>query len=106
MELDSDTGSHSIITLMTDGDTPLDYMVLSIFSVDDRQYIALLPQDSDGGFDEDAEICTYRYHLLEDGDFLVEAIDDDDELDNVTDYLDDLLNEDEFDELFEDIQED
>ena len=43
--------------------------------------------------------------VVQDGDFLVEAIDDDDELDNVTDYLDDLLNEDEFDELFEDIQE-
>lgn len=106
MEQDSDTGSRKIITLKFDDDTALDYMVLSIFSVDDTQYIALLPQDSDGGYDEGADIITYRYHQLEDGEFQVETIDDDDEQDNVTDYLNDLLNEDEFDELFEDIQED
>ena len=106
MEQDSDTGSRKIVTLKYDDGTELDYMVLSTFTVDDTQYIALLPQDSDGGYDEGAEIITYRYHPLEDGEFQVETIDDDDEQDNVTDYLNELLNEEEFEELFEDIQED
>ena len=105
MEQDSDTGSRKIVTLTFDDNTAMDYMVITTFHVDDIQYIALLPQDSDGGYDEDAEIITYRYHPLEDGEFQVETIDDDDEQDNVTDYLNDLLNEEEFEELFEDIQE-
>jgi uncharacterized protein YrzB (UPF0473 family) len=104
MEQDSDIGSRNILTLALDGETPLDYVVLSVFTVDDRQYIALLPKNSDGGIDEDAPIYKYRYHLMDDDDYLLENIEDDDEYDNVTDYLNDLLSEEEFEDFFEEIQ--
>lgn len=98
-----------LITLTLDDDTQLECLVMSIFPVDDKNYIALLPIDS---VDEDAsEIYLYQYvehdndeieliNIEEDDDFkkVSEAFDAllDDEDDGFFDY--DMFDEDDFDE--------
>lgn len=77
--------------------------VITIFTVDRKDYIALLPVDENGEND-DGEVWLYRYE--EDSrDTNAEPtliyIEDDDEYDRVADAFDEYLDSAEFDELME-----
>ncbi len=99
---DDEMMERDIITMeLEDGET-LECMVLEIFPVQGRQYIALLPVNEDGDVDEDAEIYLYRYEELEDDEVSLESIEDDDEFEIVSDAYDELRDAAEFDDLFGD----
>lgn len=95
---DHDHDHAPMITLTLDDDTELDCLVMSIFPVDDKDYIALLPADS---VDEDAsEIYIYQYVEHDNEDIELLNIEDDEEFEKVSQAFDELLDE-EDDDLFD-----
>ena len=77
--------------------------VITILTVNDKDYIVLLPLDEDGE-NEDGEVWFYRYsENMEDPNEEPELgyIDDDDEYEAVSDAFDEYLDNCEFDELVE-----
>lgn len=77
--------------------------VITILTVDKKDYIALLPLDEDGN-NEDGEVWFYQYEENEknpDEEPKLTYIDDDEEYENVADAFDEYLDNAEFDEIVE-----
>ena len=70
----------------------------STYTVDGKEYIALLPLAEDGS-EEDGDVYIYRYVETEDGEPTLENIEDDDEYEAAADAFDEWLDEQEFEEL-------
>ena len=87
------------VTLTLDNDETLECAVLTIYSVGEQEYIALLPIDDEQN--EDGDVYLYRYIVTEDGEPTLENIEDDDEYEAAADAFDEWLDEQEFEE-FED----
>ena len=81
------------VTLDLDDGSQLECQILTIFDVDNQNYIALVPVDNDD------EVIFYRYFEDEEGNPSLENIDHDDEFDAVSDRFDELLDEEEFDQM-------
>ena len=82
------------ITLTLEDGSDLVCDVISVFPVNDKNYIALLPSNDD----PDAEIFLYRF--IENGEEIeLENIEDDEEFEMVSDAFDELLDAAEFDEM-------
>jgi len=90
------------ITLSLDDGTELNCIVLDIFTVDNKEYIALQPED---GEEEDDNVFLYRYIQEDDGDPQLLNIDDDEEFEAVADAFEELLDSDEFDDMFDEESE-
>ena len=88
------------MTLDLDAGGKLECIVLNVFPVNNREYIALLPMNDEGHVEEDAQIFLYRFEELGDDEVNLETIEDDDEFELVSDYFDEMLDEQEFNELF------
>ena len=85
------------VTLTLEDDSELECIVLTIFQAGDKDYIALLPMESQDT--EEGEVFLYRYSETEDGTPDLENIEDDDEYEMVADAFDELLDEEEYDEI-------
>lgn len=85
------------VTLTLDNDEEVECAVLVIYTVDDQDYIALLPIDENGE-NEDGEVYLYRYNEV-DGEPELSNIEDDDEYEAAADAFDEWLDEMEFEEL-------
>lgn len=85
------------ITLTMEDGSELVCDVIAVFPVNEKNYIALLPQ----GDDPEAEIFLYRFEEKGDDDIDLINIDDDEEFEAVSDAFDELLDNAEFDEMFE-----
>ncbi|MCI8374461.1 MAG: DUF1292 domain-containing protein [Lachnospiraceae bacterium] len=85
------------VTLTLDNDEQVECAILTIFPVNGRDYIALLPLDEDGK-NEDGEVFIYRYDNTE-GSPVLENIEDDEEYEAVADAFDEMLDAAEYDEL-------
>ena len=97
---DSEFKDRDTMTLdLDDGGKP-ECIVLNVFPVNNREYIALLPMNDEGHVEEDAQIFLYRFEELGDDEVNLETIEDDDEFELVSDYFDEMLDEQEFNELF------
>lgn len=81
------------VTLDLDDGSQLECQILTIFDVDNQNYIALVPVDND------EEVIFYRYFEDEEGNPSLENIDNDDEFDAVSDRFDELLDEEEFEQM-------
>ena len=88
------------VTLTLDNDEVLECAVLTIYSVDENEYIALLPLNEDGSEAEDGDVFLYRYVEV-DGEPTLENIEDDDEYEAAADAFDEWLDEQEFAEIEE-----
>lgn len=96
MAMDNEERDEMTVTLTLDDDTELECVVITIFEVGGRDYIALLPtegEDADTG-----EVYLYRYSEA-DGQPELDNIEDDDEYEIVSDAFDEFLDDQEFDEL-------
>ena len=91
---DSEFKDRDTMTLDLDDGGKLECIVLNVFPVNNREYIALLPMN------DDAQIFLYRFEELGDDEVNLETIEDDDEFELVSDYFDEMLDEQEFNELF------
>ena len=85
------------VTLTLDDDTEVECVVLTIFTAGERDYIALLPMEGEDS--EEGEVYLYRYSETEDGDPVLDNIEDDDEYEIVADAFDEMLDDQEYDEL-------
>ena len=97
---DSEFKDRDTMTLDLDDGGKLECIVLNVFPVNNREYIALLPMNDEGHVEEDAQIFLYRFEGLGDDEVNLETIEDDDEFELVSDYFDEMLDEQEFNELF------
>ncbi len=88
------------VTLTLDNDEVVECAVLTIYSVDEKEYIALLPLEEDGD-NEEGDVYIYRYVETEDGEPTLENIEDDDEYEAAADAFDEWLDEQEFEDMIE-----
>ena len=91
------------VTLTLDNDEVIECAVLTIYSVDNKEYIALLPLDENGE-NEDGEVWFYRYSENPDDpneEPELDFIDSDEEYEAVADAFDEYLDSVEFDEIIE-----
>ena len=88
------------VTLTLDNDEEIECAVLTIYSVDDKEYIALLPLDEESD-NEEGDVFIYRYVETEDGEPTLENIEDDDEYEAAADAFDEWLDEQEFEDMDE-----
>lgn len=92
-----DDGSVSV-SITLDDDTVLECIVLNIFSAGDREYIAVMPEMDD----EEGTVYLYRYSETEDGQPELTNIETDEEYEIVADAFDELLDDEEFEDMFGD----
>lgn len=83
-----DLDADDIMYLTLDDDSELECNVLGIFEVEDLEYIALLPIGTD-------EVLLYRYVELEDEEFDLLAIEDEEEFESVSEAFHVLFADDE-----------
>lgn len=81
------------VTLSLDDDLEVECQILTIFDIEDQNYIVLMPEDEDEDDSDEAEVFIYRYFEDEDGNPSLENIEDDDEYDAVTERFEELLDE-------------
>lgn len=92
------------VELELDDGTNVNCAVITIITVESRDYIVLLPLN-DEGENEDGEVWFYRYSENPkdpNEEPILDYIDDDDEYERVADAFDEYLDNCEFDELLED----
>lgn len=92
------------VTLELDDNTTVECAVITILTVDEQDYIVLLPLDEDGE-NEDGEVWIYRYFEDEEDENAeprLECIEDDSEYEKVAEAFDEYLDESEFDEIVSD----
>lgn len=91
------------ITLSLDDGTDLQCIVLDIFTVDDKDYIALQPMEGE----EDDNVFLYRFIQEDENDEpQLLSIDDDTEFEAVADAFEEILDAQEYDEMFDEDLED
>ena len=78
-----------VITLEFDDDTKMQCEIMGVFPLDDKDYIALIPQD---GSDD---VYLYRYQEYDDGTFELMDIDDDAQFHKVAREFDAIMAENE-----------
>ncbi len=86
-----------VLTLEMEDGTSEDCIVLSIFPLEGKQYIALMPVSQ--ADDEDGDIYLYEYSEDDDGQPVLGDIEDDDVFEAVCDRFDEICDEEDFDEL-------
>lgn len=91
--------SDILVTLDLDDGSQVECEILTIFTVNEQDYIALLPLNDAGEPNEEGEVYIYRYSEDGEGNPSLENIQDDDEYEAVSDRFDELLDEAEFDDM-------
>lgn len=82
---------EAIMHLTLEDNTELDAIVLGFFEVDEREYVALLPE-------EEEDVLIYEYLELEDEAFDLKYIDDDEEFQAVSETFHELFSDEEIEE--------
>ena len=88
-----------VVTLDLDDGSQVECEILTIFTVGERDYIALFPLDENGEENEEGEVFIYRYSEDIEGNPSLDNIEDDDEYEAVSDRFDELLDEAAFEEM-------
>ena len=85
----------TVILTLEDG-TELECAVLTIFEVEEKEYMALFPLDGE----DDADIFLHGYKEIGEDDLELIYIEDDEEYEKVSDVFDMLLDEAEYEENY------
>ena len=86
----SDPKQHSTITLTMEDVTEVECAILTIFPVDAKEYIALLPLDEDGQ-NHDGEVYLYAFARTEEGAPMLSNIESDEEYNKAAIAFDTVL---------------
>lgn len=86
---EEDDEEPEIITLEFEDGTKVDCEVMGIFDYEDKDYIALIPND---GTDD---VYIYGYQEYDDGSFELEDIEDDEQFAKVAAEFESIMNDDE-----------
>lgn len=73
--------------------------ILTIFTADSRDYIALMPLDENGKENEEGEVYLYRYSEDEQGLPQIDMIESDEEYEIASDRFDEWLDENLYDSM-------
>lgn len=82
-----------VVTVSMDDGTEVTCEILTIFDVDDQDYIVLLPLDENGNASEDGEVFIYRYYEDETGAPSLDNIASDEEYEAVSARFDEIQDE-------------
>ena len=93
--------SHDIITLTLEDDTEVECVVLSIFPVEEKEYIALMPVEELEKDEENSEVLLYRFSEPAEGELDLSNIETDEEY---AEAFSQILDEMEADTEFEDFE--
>ncbi len=85
-----------LVTLDLEDGSQVECEILTIFTVGEQDYIALLPQDENGEPNADGEVFLYRYFEDKDGNPSLDNIDSDEEYEIASDRFDEWLDENDF----------
>lgn len=83
-----------VVTLSLDDGSQVTCEILTIFELDNQDYIVLLPLDKNGEPNADGEVYIYRYFEDETGAPSLDNIESDEEYAAVSAKFDELYNED------------
>lgn len=93
--------THDIIVLTLDDDSEVECVVLQIFQVADKEYIALMPVEELEKEEEQTEVLLYRFSESEEGEPNLANIETDEEYELVAETFSQILDEMEAAEEFE-----
>lgn len=82
-------GYHTVLLPMEDG-REVPCAILTVYSVGDNEYIALLPLEEDGK-NHSGEVYLYKFSRTEEGDPIMDNITDDEEYAAAADKFDEIL---------------
>lgn len=85
------------VTLTLDDDSELECLVVTIFEVSGKEYIALLPTEGEEA--EEGEVFLYAYEEDEEGNPSLSSVESDEEYEAVADAFDEWLDKQEYDEV-------
>ena len=92
MENKDEAYENEYFTLTDEDGNEIDFEVIGHYEKNGEQYFAMIPAD-----EEDDENDVLEYVILklakEDGEEILVTVDDDDELDDIADYFDDLFSQ-------------
>lgn len=86
----SSMDEHHTITLTMEDDTEVECAILTIYPVEEKEYIALLPLDENGQ-NQNGEVFLYAFSRTADGDPMLANIEDDDEYEKAAQAFDTIL---------------
>jgi uncharacterized protein YrzB (UPF0473 family) len=95
--LENDDMEMTVSMVLEDG-TELECVVLAKFPVNDKEYLALLPDVVVDGYEE-GDVWLYQVKELENDELELIPIEDEEEYEQVADAFDELLDEEEFNNL-------
>lgn len=96
---------ETMVTITLDDDTEINCVVLSTFEAGGRNYIAVLPTTEGEEESEESEVYLYRFELDKDNQPILTNIESDEEYEIVADAFDEILDEEEFSELYDEDDE-
>ncbi|HAU84112.1 MAG TPA: DUF1292 domain-containing protein [Lachnospiraceae bacterium] len=96
--------SHDMITLTLEDDSEVECVVLSIFPVEEQEYIALMPVEELEKDEENSEVLLYRFSEPAEGELDLSNIETDEEYEAVAEAFSQILDEMEADTEFEDFE--
>lgn len=99
--MDDDDMEDVRVTLTMDDDSEVECRILTIFDLDDQDYIVLLPLDEEGEDNEEGEVFIYRYFEDAEGNPNLEDIGSEEEYEVVAERFEELLDEAEWDALLD-----
>jgi len=85
------------VTLTLEDGSEMTCDVIAIFPCMDRDYIALLPEN-----DPDGDFLLYRFIDNGDGEYDLDDIEDDEEFEAASEAFDELMDNEEYDDMFGD----
>lgn len=94
-----DTDDDVVVTINMEDGSEVTCEILTIFDVDNQDYIVLLPYEENGTPCDDETVYIYRYFEDEQGNPSLENIQSDEEFERVDERFDELLDEAAFDEM-------
>ena len=87
----SSANEHNTITLTLENDAEVECAILTVFPVEKKEYIALLPLDENGQ-NQEGEVYLYAFARTEKGDPILSNIEDDDEYAKAAEAFDTVLD--------------
>ena len=92
MNVNNEEEMINIFTLTDEDGNDVDFEIIGEYEKDGQRYFAMIPVEDDNA---DSDVCEYVIlKLAKDGDEdVLVSVDDDDELDDIADYFDDLFSQ-------------
>lgn len=82
----------NIFTLTDEDGNEIEFEVIGEYTKDDQRYFAMIPVEDENSDDDVCEYVILKLAMDGDEEVLV-TVDDDDELDDIADYFDDLFSQ-------------